>query len=118
LFGPTEKAAKGNQPPIDGGRFQAFLNQVAFVVLDVSGVKGLGVKVLSGCLLKPTGKGGQVMAVGSDRVGAFPHPGQVLSVLVCNILFRSHGNIISRVFSWLIVAFGMVFFRNPPFLAG
>jgi hypothetical protein len=26
LFGPTEKAAKGNQPSIDGGRFQAFLN--------------------------------------------------------------------------------------------
>jgi hypothetical protein len=118
LFGPTEKVAKGNQPPIDGGRFQAFLNQVAFVLLDVSGVNGLGVKVLSGCLLKPMGKGGQVMSVGSDGVGAFSHPGQVFSVLVCNFLFRSRENIILRVFSWLMVGFGRVFLEIPAFLAG
>jgi hypothetical protein len=51
LSGPTKKAAKGDRPPIDGGRFQAFLNQVAFVLLDVSGINGLGVKVLSGSWL-------------------------------------------------------------------
>jgi hypothetical protein len=118
LFGPTEKAAQGNQPPIDGGRFQAFLNQAAFVLLNVSVVNGLGVKVLSGCLLKPTGKGGQVMAAGPDRVWAFSHLGQVVSVLVCNILFRSHENIILRVFSWLMVGFGKVFLEIPAFLAG
>jgi hypothetical protein len=117
LFGPTEKAAKGDQPPVDGGRFQAFLNQVAFVLLDVSGVNGLGVKVLSGGLLKPTDKGGQVMNIGPDRVGAFSHLGQVLSVLVCNLLFRSHENIIFRVFSWLMVGFGRVFLEIPAFLA-
>jgi hypothetical protein len=117
LFGPTEKPAQGNQPPIDGSRFQAFLNQAAFVLLDVSGVNGLGVKVLSGCLLKPTDKGGQVVAVGPDRVGAFSHLGQVISVLVCNILFGSHENIILRVFSWLMAGFGMVFLEIPAFLA-
>jgi hypothetical protein len=118
LFGPTEKAAQGNQPPIDAGRFQAFLNQVALDPLDVSGVNGLGVKVLSGGLLKPTCKGGQIMTVGSDRVGAFSHLGQVLSVLVCNVPFHSHENTILTVFSWLMVGFGRVFFRNPAFLAG
>jgi hypothetical protein len=81
------------------------------------GVNGLGVKVLSGCLLKPTGKGGQIMAVSPDRVGAFSHPGQVVSVLVCNLLFRSHENIILRVFSWLMVDFGRVFLEIPAFLA-
>lgn len=65
----------------------------------------------------PTGKGSQVVAVGSGRVGAFSHLGQVVSVLVGNGLFRSHENIILRVFSWLMVAFGEVFFRTPTFLA-
>jgi hypothetical protein len=79
-------------------------------------VSGLGVKVLSGCLLKPTGKGGQVMSVSPDRVGAFSHLGQVISVLVCNVLFRSHENIILRVFSWLMVGLGRVFLEIPAFL--
>ena len=94
VFGPTEKAARGNQLSIDGGRFSAFTNQVAFVLLDVSGVNGLGVKVLSGGLLEPTGKGSNVLAVGFDRVGTLPHPDQVFSVLVCNALLRDHRNII------------------------
>jgi hypothetical protein len=53
----------------------------------------------------------------TKKCGAFAHLGQVASALVCNLLFRSHENIISRVFPWLMAGFGKVFLEILAFPA-